>query len=233
MNNYIVSTYLTSAIDAQRGVAKEANDTEYIKNWVDSIVRLGLKPVVLHDGLSARFRAKFPDVYFRKVGKVPSCIQLYDYRWVLYLEFMMNEPCDNVFFTDISDVVVKRDPFYEMEEGFLYCGDEPTTIRGCEWIQKSEKCPVLSKLDGFEDLLRSDEQLLNAGILGGSHRIVFSFLLDMVLAIEKLRHRPIDGTVDMPIFNYVIHRFNPVHGYPVNSVFKKYEDRNDVWFIHK
>lgn len=233
MNNYIVSTYLTSGIDHQRGKKQQKNDVSYIQKWAESIAHLGLQAVVLHDGLSTIFMSQFQHVWFIKVDKVPDGLQLYDYRWVLYLEFMMNNSCDGVFFTDISDVVVKRNPFYEMQPERLYCGDEPTSIRDCVWLQKASKCPVLSKLADFRYFLSSNDTLLNAGILGGSNRIVFSFLLDMNLAIEKVRRRPIDGTVDMPIFNYVIQRYSPVHGFPVNSVFKKYEERNDVWFIHK
>jgi hypothetical protein len=45
-----------------------------------------------------------------------------------------------------------------------------------------------------------------------------------------------DITCDMAIFNYVMYKYfaNEFYaGWPVNSAFKKYEDRNDVWFIHK
>jgi len=230
----IVSTYLTTSIDPQRGEVKKKDDPEYILEWYDSIVNLGLNGVLIHDGLSKSFVKCFPKIEFRKVRPVPEKMQLYDYRWVLYFEFMLNIACDAVFFTDVSDVQVKRNPFYEFDEGKLYCGDEREMIKDSLWMRESLKNEWYLSLKGFENMINSDLPLLNAGILGGSRDIVFKFLMTFVRYIEIFHRRPVDKTVDMPLFNYVMYRyFNPVHGYPVNSLFKAYEKRNDVWFIHK
>jgi hypothetical protein len=233
MNNFIVATYLTSHIDEQRGVKKEKDDPQYIQKWAESIRHLGLKGVVLHDGLSEEFISTYPYLIFKKVDEVPEDMQLYDYRWVLYYAFVLNNHCNAVFFTDISDVQVRRNPFYEMEDNKLYCGDEPTSIRGCEWLQKSNES--LSALPSYKEFLNSENQLLNCGIFGGQWHMVNTFLSVMVQYIERWRFRKIDGTVDMPIFNYIawFYVVQFTHGEPVNSVFKWYQDRNDVWFIHK
>ena len=233
MSNFIVSTYLTTAIDPQRGEVKLANEETYIKEWYDSLVHLNLNGVLLHDGLSNEFMAHFPRIRFVQVDPVPQGMQLYDSRWILYYEFLLNNDCEAVFFTDVSDVKVRRNPFYEMSENTLYCGDEPTSIRGCEWIQQSKIS--LSPLPDYEKFLRSKTTLLNCGIFGGTASIVEAFLDVMNRYIEALMLRPIDGTVDMPIFNYIIWKYKIpiIHGEPVNSVFKWYQDRNDVWFIHK
>lgn len=230
--NYIVSTYLTSKVDEQRGTKKEIDDPDYIRKWVYSGLHLGLNMVVLHDGLSEVFISQFPKVRFIKIDQVPEGMQLYDYRWVLYYEFLLNNDCDAVFFTDISDVIIRRDPFYEMEDA-LYCGDEPTTIKDCEWLQTSRKS--LGKLPIYNDFLHSKYTMLNCGIFGGDSARVKVFLDLMVRYIEIHINREVDGTVDMPLFNYIIWFYDIpiIHGAPVNSVFKRYEDRNDVWFIHK
>lgn len=233
MENFIVSTYLTSHIDEQRGVKKEKDDPKYIEKWAESIRYLGLKGVVLHDGLSDEFTSCYPYIIFKKVDEIPEKMQLYDYRWLLYYMFVLNNDCGAVFFTDISDVIVRRNPFFEMDEDKLYCGDEPTSISNCEWIQQSKTS--LSQLPDYEKFLRSKNTLLNCGIFGGTASIVEAFLDVMNRYIEALMRRPIDGTVDMPIFNYIIWKYKIpiIHGEPVNSVFKWYQDRNDVWFIHK
>ena len=161
-------------------------------------------------------------------------MQIYDYRWVLYYEFLLNNYCDAVFFTDISDVVAVRDCFYELEVDTLYCGDEPERLSQCEWIQQSLKSNTLVTLQGFEDIIKSEKQVLNCGIVGGTRDIVGQFLYLMVSLIEKVRFREIDETVDMALFNYIAYRyFDFKHGQPVNSIFKSYQERNDVWFIHK
>lgn len=232
--NYIVSCYLTSGIDTQRGVQTAKDKREYMQKWYDSVVRLGHTPVVLNDGLTNMFKRAFDRALFIDCDPLPSGMQIYDYRWILYYEFLLNNYCDAVFFTDISDVVAVRDCFYEMERDVLYCGDEKETLKKCEWIQKSLRNDYLTRFEGFSDIIQSDMQVLNCGIFGGTRDIVGQFLYIMVSFIEKVRFREIDGTVDMALFNYIAYYyFNFVHGEPVNSVFKDFQDRNDVWFIHK
>jgi len=234
MNNFIISTYLTTAIDPQRNEVKLANDAKYIQKWYDSIVHLNLNGVLLHDRLSADFQRKFPRITFKQVDPVPQGMQLYDSRWVLYYEFLLNNPCNAVFFTDVSDVKVVRDPFYEFEEDILYCGDETERLNECIWIHNALGNPYFSDLSGFKELLSSDRVVLNCGLFGGSYGVVMQFLDIIVRMIEHLRFRPQDKTCDMPLFNYIAYRwFDFKHGFPVNSVFKGYENRNDVWFIHK
>jgi hypothetical protein len=234
MNNFIISTYLTTAVDPQRNETKEVNDTKYIETWYNSLVHLNLNGVLLHDGLSAEFQAQFPRLTFKQVDTIPKDIQLYDYRWVLYYEFMLNNPCDAVFFTDVSDVKIMRNPFYEFSENIIYCGDERETFKECEWMKSALDDNFFLQLKGFKDLFTSSNIILNCGIFGGTYDIVLRFINYTVSLIEYLRFRPIDKTVDMPLFNYIAYRyFSPEHGFPVNSIFKAYEKRNDVWFIHK
>lgn len=232
--NYIVACYLTSGLDTQRGIQTAKDKREYMQTWYDSVIRLGVTPVVINDGLSNLFKKSFSKALFVDCEPLPSGMQIYDYRWVLYYEFMLNNYCDAVFFTDISDVVAVRDCFYDLEHDTLYCGDENESLADSEWIQKSLTNRVLMSLDRFRDVIQSDKQVLNCGIVGGTRDIVGNFLYIMVSFIEKLRFRDIDGTVDMAIFNYIAYSyFDFKHGQPVNSIFKQYQERNDVWFIHK
>ena len=98
--------------------------------------------------------------------------------------------------------------------------------------------------------------LYNAGIIGGAKRSV-NILLNFICNILEAANS--NKNVNMAVVNYAIYRLflrdykyiapkapdvNPLNdlrscndeifsGYPINSSFKKYEDRNDVYFIHK
>ena len=64
--NYIVSAYLTTSIDCMRGIQLKANDPNYIKDWYDSVVKLKLNGIILHDSLDDDFIKQFPGVKFFK-----------------------------------------------------------------------------------------------------------------------------------------------------------------------
>lgn len=231
--NCIISTYLTTAFDLQRGVRKKNNDEEYIQKWYESVVNLGLNGVILHDSLHPYFIEKFPGVRFVQVPFVGD-YQLYDYRWVLYRNYLRTHPLiENVFFTDVSDVQVVLNPFVQKlyDSDYLYCGDEPGTIGENGWIKHS--LDKLISLPGYWELIHSNRPMLNCGIFGGGRDIVMQFLSKLILLIEQMKYRKIDATVDMPLYNYVAQDFDIIHGHPVNSLFKGYENRNDCWFIHK
>lgn len=239
--NCIISSYLTTGLDPQRGTKKDPNDPAYIQDWYDSI-EMNTPPrwrsivsYLLHDGLSEEFKSKFPHLNFIQV---PPCgeYQLYDYRWVIYRQFLKTHPeIENVFFTDVSDVKVVQNPFVQKEYSSknLYCGDETGMMYQNEWLKNSLQNEQLCQLHGFKEMINSDLPLLNCGIFGGGRFAVLEFLSMLIHMIDRVKYRQIDTTVDMPLFNYVACEFNIIHGAPVNSIFKGYESRNDVWFIHK
>ena len=235
-SNYIISSYLTTGIDQQRGAFLRTNLDNYIWEWYSSLIYLGLNGVVLHDRLSTDFIARFPGVKFYRVPPVRN-YQIYDYRWVIYLNFLKTHPLDNCFFTDISDVRVIKDPFIQPEYSSenLYCGDETGSLGENEWMQRSVYCPQLMKQRYFEEIILSDLPVLNAGIVGGGYDIMLKFVTNMAHIVEGLKDREDDGSCDMALFNYVMHGcFIPIHGEPVNSIFRAEEtDRTDVWFKHK
>jgi hypothetical protein len=233
--NKIISSYLTSSIDRQRGEKKSADDIAYIQDWYNSIVSKCLSPIVLHDNLSDEFVSNFPFAKFIKVEPIPEGMNLYDYRWVIYFEYLLNNELDFVFFTDISDVIMRNNPFPEMKKGVLYCGDEQEKICESEWMRTALNEPLFFQLGGFKEMIYSDRPLLNCGLLGGSYDSIIGFLDTFVSVIElvRLRNTPEDKTNDMSLFNYTAQFFRFQHGRPVNSIFKKYEKCDDVWFIHK
>jgi hypothetical protein len=235
--NYIVSIYLTTGTDVQRGnIFKEPNDPLYIESWYNSITGLKLNGMILHDGLSEKFINNYPEVKFIKV---PPCgkFQLYDYIWLIYKKFIKNY--DNVFFTDLWDVTVIKDPFKEPEynDHTIFCGDvNGGVMRGDYFIGGALRNEKLMSLPDFEEIITSDKLLLNNGTVGGSYKMMSKFINTLCDMILKMADREQDITCDMSIFNYVMYKYFPTEfyaGFPVCSSFKKYEDRNDIWFKHK
>jgi hypothetical protein len=237
--NYIVSIYLTSGPDVQRGnIFKEPDDPEYIKSWYDSVIHLNLNGIILHDGLSEKFISNYSKVNFIKVAPCGK-FQLYDYIWILYCDFIKKIPFENIFFTDLWDIKVIQDPFIHpvYNDYTIFCGDVNSGVmRGDYFIGGSLQNKILMNLSEFEEIITSDRRLLNNGTIGGSRKMIKRFINILCDVILKMKDRELDITCDMSIFNYVMYKFfvdEFYAGFPVCSGFKKYEDRNDVWFIHK
>ena len=233
--NYIASCYLTTTPDHQRGIMTPNNDVNYILNWYNSVVRLGLKGIIFHDDLSSNFIANFPKMKFIKVSSSGN-LQLSKYRWLIYFDFLKKNNVKNIFFTDVMDCVVIKDPFIQKEYNnhSFFCGDEDKPFD--KWFIEAASAPIRN-LPYFEEVLKSNQEkkLLNCGIVGGSWAIMITFLNLMFKTIDLIKHREDQVVGDMPIFNYVAHKYftDIIHGFPVNSVFNNFETRNDVWFIHK
>lgn len=227
MDKIILAAYLTG-YDPQRELTSQPDREEYVKDWYESI-SFDYHPVILHNSLSEGFMAKFPKVEFIKVPD-PDC-QLYDYRWLMFYDYLSKVTAEVVFLTDLSDVTMASEPHISTDT--LYCGDELAGL-DCwivNWVSED-----IAKLYKYREILSNKEnRLLNCGIVGGDYRTVIRFLRVLAYFINKVKDRPVDKTVDMPVLNYVLYRFFPdcVHGFPVNSVFGLKEKRSDVWFIHK
>lgn len=233
----IISYYFTSSRDPQGRQPINRSDPSYIMAWYRSLVKHGLNGVLFHDGVDQRFIDSFPLLRLIQVPYIPQGVQLHDYHWVISHPYLKrHKEIENVFFTDCPDCEVINNPFTQKEYNpkNLYCGDEPETIGQSQWMNCAIKNPDLIKLDGFTDIFTSDNPLYNGGVLGGGRDKVLHFTALISDLIERVKFRPNDGTGDMALYNYILHKyFKPIHGFPVNSIFKGYEDRNDVWFKHK
>ena len=237
--NYIIASYLTTAIDNQRDIYTEKDNVKYIEEWYNTLIFNKLNGIIFFDDLSDEFIKGFPGVKFNKVDSIPFAMQLHDYRWFTYLSYLKNnQEIKNVFFTDIADVKIIKDPFTQPEfnDCTLYIGDEINKMDS--WIVRcvSEAFEII---DDYHEIINKhwEESLLNCGILGGSRGIVMRYLELFKEYTLKILDRPtFDKTVDMPIFNYVVWKYfypNILHGLPVNSRFCSHENIDNVWFIHK
>ena len=156
-----------------------------------------------------------------------------------YLEF---GEIENVFVTDISDVVVVNNPFehpfFIENPGTIFCRDEPKILENDWMIDHSAHFrQKIADYSNYENKF-ANETLLNCGIICGSIYMVKDFIQNLC-AIHKqfnMDNRTL-FTGDMGAFNYLARtKFNNQlkYGAPVNTLFKGYEmERRDCWFRHK
>ena len=233
-------------------------DFRYIQRWYESVIRLKINAIIIHDGIDEGFIETYQNekIKFRRFyhGKFP----LIDERWIAYYQFMKAIPIKKVFFTDIGDVVISSNPFILINDNknTLFIGrDNANKIRLSGWI--------LNEINNYS----SDtgiripkslyyQSLYNVGVVGGNRKVML-FLLSRV--VDYLLLKKSDYYKEMTIFNLIIHKnffpklnykpneqviTNPyndgvsshkflVTGYPLNSEFKKFDLESDAYFIHK
>jgi hypothetical protein len=147
----------------------------------------------------------------------------------------------NIFFTDISDVVVHRNPFQEQiyldNPTSIFCGDEREILDN-EWMQNHSNHLRSKILDyALYETNFKNETLLNCGIIGGNISMMYPFIEQLKTIHQEYNsdnNTPYTG--DMGAFNYLARsRYHPkiIHGNPVNTEFKSYSNDLSCWFKHK
>lgn len=240
--NYIASSLFTTCVDPLRST-RWSPSSNIMDKWYYSGEKIcsqyeDVKLLVFYDQLDNSILEKFNSNYITFI-QVEDCgaYSPHDYRWFTYQNFLQNnkENIQNIFFTDISDVLIKQNPFLNIDENILYMGDE-TQSWDNEWVEP-RKHYYLNNLPTFKEVFdqHKSSTFLNAGVLGGKVEIVSEFVDKIVHYTSLTLDKPYD-TSDMLIFNYVLYKYfpNKKHGFPINSNFWKNEfDRDDVWFVHK
>jgi hypothetical protein len=241
-NNLILATYLAGIYDVNRNETLPADDISIIAAWADSIVGLGLQGIVFHNSLSENSTAKYKgNITFVKV-QFDKKYNTNIFRYFLYNDFLNANKVDNVFFTDITDVVVLNNPFTQLlflnNINHIFCGDEPKLL-GNEWMIDHSVHLRSNIIDYalYEEKFK-ESILLNCGIVGGNIKIIQPFLEKICSIHEKYNtDNKTAYTGDMGAFNYLVRtQYNEhiIHGSPVNTIFKEYEtERMDCWFRHK
>jgi hypothetical protein len=242
--NSIVASHITGVYDVNRNTILANDDFSIISDWAKSITALNLQGIIFHNNFSeATCQAHQSDcIRFIKVD--------YDirynpnvYRYFLYNKFLKlySHQIDNIFFTDISDVIVLKNPFLERlyldNENTLFCGDEPEILDNV-WMQNHAEHLRNKILDyaSYEEKFKN-HILLNCGIIGGKASIMKSFIQDLWTIHQSFNYdNSTIFTGDMGAFNYLVRtQYNEriIHGNPVNTVFKKYFADSSCWFQHK
>lgn len=243
--NLICASLFTGVFDVNRSEMLPEDDFQLIEKWCSSIQKLGLQGIVFHNTFSEKTISERENehIHFIRVD-FQTKLNANVYRYLVYLDFLkkFGHQIQNIFFTDIADVEVVKNPFTDLlftqNPNSLFCGDEEELLDN-PWMK--DHCKHLRNLipefSDFEEINKA-EVLLNCGVIGGQTTVMLS-----ILEVLSLIHSTITisnetpFTLDMGAFNFVARtKFGDrlKHGFPVNTRFKSYESqRTDCWFRHK
>ena len=240
--NFIASSLFTTCIDPLTN-KKWSPILDIAKDWCESglkVIDKNTSLLIFYDNLDSSFINNYnnPSIIFIKVEDCNS-YNPYDYRWFIYHNFVENnkDQINNIFFTDISDVIIRTSPFPFIKKHSIYVGDE--YFHPWEnWWALERNSYYEKNISDFNTIYKKNKSniFLNAGIIGGDINIISKFLNKMKYYTELTLNKPYD-TTDMVLFNFILRKYFPLnlnHGEPINSKFKLNEvHREDVWFIHK
>jgi hypothetical protein len=243
--NIIMACHITGVHDVNRNTTLAHDSYNLVKDWQESITAANLRGVIFHNNFSEETCKSFEkeNILFVKIDYNPQ-FNPNVFRYFVYREFLKQhiEQINGIFITDITDVVLVNNPFtdplFSKNPNSLFCGDEPKILHNNWMIAHAEN--LRNNIADYSDYENTfgNEILLNCGIIGGSASLFFDFLQQLCIIHEDANHNNKTAyTGDMGAFNYLARtKFNQqlIHGAPVNTVFKKYEnDRKDCWFRHK
>jgi len=192
----VITTLLTGVVDPQRGKKMPA-DPGLLATLQKSLT---VPLVVLHDELTAESTATV--TYERVTAKLNPYVQ----RWVSIQSYLRDHPeLAYVWCVDGTDVEQLQDPFTLDFGDRLALGSEHELV-GCQWMRTNHPNETLQAFIAEH----ADEQLLNAGLVGGKRETVMAFihdLLDVYYEIQTDLHagraKGDVGVGDMGLLNYV------------------------------
>lgn len=243
--NLIVACHITGVYDVNRRSVLADDDYLLVKNWVESVTELGLNGLIFHNHFSESTCEKFTSelISFQRISYKPEWSPNV-YRYLIYRDYLNQhaKEIENIFLTDINDVVVIQNPFLEplfmSNPGFIFCGDEPKKLND-EWMVAHSEHLRSQILDYslYEEKHKNDI-LLNCGIIGGDIHVMQDFIEKLALIHEHYNVSNVSAyTGDMGAFNYLMrtkYEGRVLSGWPVNTEFKAYQvNRKDCWFRHK
>lgn len=241
----VFSCILTGVFDVNRQEKLHEDDFSKVEDWYNSLVQHQVRGYLFHNTFSEKTVSTYQNEYVRFIRVDYSGeINPNAYRYILYDAFLKANPTlfSALFLTDVSDVVLVQNPFqstlFQSNPSTLFCGDEPTLLAN-EWMLAHGE-HLRNQLADYADYEAHFAQhtLLNCGIVGGQIAVMQALISEIALLHQTYTaSNRTPYTLDMGVFNYVVRthfQANLVHGAPVNTVFKGYEnDRNDCWFRHK
>ncbi|HEU0226718.1 MAG TPA: hypothetical protein VFQ86_03200 [Arachidicoccus soli] len=232
LQNKILTTYYVGVNDPQRATEWEVNPADFEKLAV-SCTEKEVDLVIINNAFE---NEKIGDIEYLSR---PCVFNPYFNRWIHYYQYLRDHPeIEFAFCVDATDVELINIPFQEMENGVIYCGDEPDFIGDNIWLKRHHPNEVLQQF--FVDY--GERQMINAGVLGGSREDLMAFIHNIIILFmnnrEDLIHNkslPL-GDTDMGVFNFVGHKIwnkKLEYGRKVTNVFKSYIVDNKSWFKHK
>lgn len=242
--NLILASHITGIYDVNRNTVLADDDFSIVSNWAKSVSEMGLQGVIFHNNFSETTckTNENEHIHFVKVDYNPQ-FNPNVFRYFVYNEFLKQhyQEIENLFCTDVSDVVVLKNPFQEKlyldNPNAIFCGDEPEILAN-EWMQNHGQ-HLRNKISDYAlfETNFKDEILLNCGVFGGKIGVVKPFISQLWAIHEKFNcDNKTLFTGDMGAFNYLVRtQYNSrlIYGNPVNTEFKKYLASDSCWFQHK
>lgn len=243
--NVIMACHITGIYDVNRNITLADDDYSLVKDWADSIIDLKLGGIIFHNNFSLETCYKYQNEYISFV-KIEYDYRFNPnvYRYLIYDDYLQKQhhSLENIFLTDISDVVIVQNPFsqplYCQNMNAVFCGDEPKALQN-EWMQAHSE-HLRSKINNYAEYEERyyNSTLLNCGIVGGNIKVMREFIRKLATTHRLYNNdNQTAYTGDMGAFNYIIHtEFDDryFHGMPINTEFKAYQtQRTDCWFRHK
>jgi hypothetical protein len=241
----VLACYISGVYDVNRSEILNSDDFSIVQQWAESVQRAGLKGILFHNSFSPATCERYSSdhLVFVQVDYT-SPLNPNAFRYLVYNDFIKKHgvSIENLFVTDVTDVVLLQNPFvqplFTENPHALFCGDEPKPLRN-DWMLEHAN-HLRSKIADYAayEAEFATATLLNCGIIGGSIEVMSSFMEQLASIHEQ--HNLDNKTAytgDMGAFNYLVRtKYNDqlIHGAPVNTVFKGYEEnRKDCWFRHK
>lgn len=217
------------------GRAKQ-NSLDYIRRWFESVEALGIEARIFHDNLNAEFVQENTTKTIKFVKVETSDYSYNDWRFFCYRNYLEENKFDQVFLTDGSDVTVVKNPtalFEEFPKTNYFLGKDSLKLHQFPYLDGHKKL-------GFENYIlffinQFEWYLINMGVIGAGYDDMILFLNTMCLLRMRMGNPAFNADIwtGNYIFRNVLGGKSLLIGEPVTSNFKRYEDRTDVYFIHK
>lgn len=257
LEEVVFACYFINQRNPQSGELLNKADYNFISPWYESILKLGINGIIIHDGLDLDFIKKHEtkNIKFRKF--ISGNNNVLDERWLFYYHFILKTNVKRAFCTDISDVFITKNPFLEFKKkNVLYIGrDNGNKIRHSGWMN-NELVDFFQLLHKKPPKSLKHQAFYNVGVVGGERELLLFTLSKFCKYFLKANNSRYH---EMTIFNLIINRSFPTYltfsltepkeinpkfdksavgkhvfsGFPLNSKFKGFEMDSTAYFIHK
>ena len=241
----IVSTYFISKSDPQTEVKPveyrcRPNDITYISSWIATSLFNNLKPILIVDEMNEELNAILNQKGVLVLNANLGEMSTNDERFFCYLELLELNIFKRLLFTDVSDVLIKKNPFEFTEIRNKLClgVDIITTpkVGNNKWIiHKIQQLINLNNniitIDKLNQFVSSP--LVNAGVIGGPTTQLKKFIEDIC---NFLISCPNEGNWNMVAVNYAASNLESDQffaGLPFTSKFKQFNYEFDGFIVHK
>lgn len=228
----LLTCYLNGAKDPQRGV-HWSDSPSGLRELIISCQNTATPLIVFHDCLDLARDSEY--VRFLRVPKNRHKSPL-SQRWLIYRDYLQRNHHVQFFCIDATDVKILKNPFKFMTPNTLYVGDEWNNTWINVWVEKYNEPHINIKDYNKVKREHSHKPLLNAGIVGGDFKLTYELIDMLASTILKEPNNP-DIHTDMGLINYFARKYYSdklVHGLPLNTRFKQYEENHrTAWIQHK